>query len=391
MKTFWPNLPRYPLARLLKRESNNLDLIRVLCACLVIFGHTALIVNDPRHPFGDPVSAWLNYNGVYSGSIAVRVFFFISGLLVTASLLEKRSPTGFLISRILRVWPALVVVLLCTVFVVGPLCSTYSAADYYTHPAIYRHLVDTLFLVTNNYLPGVFGSPVEPINAPLWTLNYEIGCYAALLGLFALKVTSRRWLCVMLVLLAAAEPLLPHSLFFPGLDDNPQVRYLPSAFALGALMALFRDRITLGLEAVVFSALIFLVLKTSVIGQHLFFVFLFLSVLYVSGLPLVRQLRPRADLSYGTYLWGFLVQHVVASQFAALGFGFNLAASLLISLSLAFLSWRLVEQPAIAAGRRWTKKLQAKRPRADLVRLTAVVPWRRFRGQESRSDASPQY
>lgn len=355
--------PRYPLAELLKREGNNLDLIRVVCACLVIFGHAAGVVDDPRHSFGDPISGWLKYDGVYAGSMAVRVFFFISGLLVTDSLLRKKSVAGFIIGRIFRVWPALIALLVLTVFVVGPLFSHYASADFFTHRATYRYLRENLLLVTSSYLPGVFELNPHPrqINASLWTLSNEIGCYAALLVLFVFRITARWWLCAIVVAIAYLEPLLPHSLFFPGLDDNWQVRYLPSAFALGGLFALFKDRITLGPESIIVLGLLFFPLKSTLVGQHLFFATLFLALLYVSGLPAVRKIKLGADLSYGTYLWGFLVQQIVASQFAGLGFGFNLLTSLVLSLLLAFLSWHLVEKHAIALGHRWAEALRRER------------------------------
>jgi peptidoglycan/LPS O-acetylase OafA/YrhL len=269
---------------------------------------------------------------------------------------------------VLRVWPALTLLLLGTLFVVGPLLSRYDLADYFTHPATYRYLWENLLLTNNQYLPGVFAghSPPMEINSSLWTLSYEVGCYTALLVLFALKITTRPWLCAGVALLLFAEPLLPHSLIFPGMEANYQVRYLPSAFALGALLAAFKDRITLGLETPLVAALLFIPLKTTVVGQLLFFVLLFLTLLYASALPWVRKLRLPADLSYGTYLWGFLIQQIVASQFADLGFIFNLITSLLLSLLLAFLSWHLVEKRAIAAGHRWAKKFLPNRTPAEI-------------------------
>ena len=355
-------LPRYPLVRLLDRDSNNLDLIRLVCACLVIFGHAAVVVHDPRHPFGDPLSRWLNYEGVYSGSIAVRIFFFISGLLVTDSLLRKRSAGGFILGRNFRVWPALIALLVATVYLIGPLVSSLTPAEYFADPATHRYLRDNLLLLflPHSYLPGVFVDNPHPIqiNASLWTLTYEIGCYTTLLVLFVLKVLSRPWLCIAVASFILMEALLPQSLIFPGMDDNFQVRYLPLAFAMGALMAVFKEHVTLGPEALLVAAVLFLALKSTVVGQHLFFILLFLTSLYVSGLPWVRKLRLRADLSYGTYLWGFLVQQILASQFSELGYGFNLFWSLTLSVSVAALSWHLLEKHAIEAGHRWSKSLR---------------------------------
>lgn len=357
-----PTLPRYPLPKLLEREANNLDLIRLLCACLVIFGHAALIIDDPAHPFGDPLSRWLNYEGVYAGSIAVRVFFFISGLLVTDSLLRKQSIPGFMVGRIMRVWPALSVLLVATTFLVGPFLTRYDSADYFTHPATFRYLRDNFLLTRNQYLPGVFPGEIPPreINSPLWTLGAEVTCYAVLLGLYALRAITRPLVGLVITVCLLVEALLPHSVLFHGLDANYQVRYLPCAFALGALLAIYKKKITLGIEAPAIAALVFLIFKTSLFGQHLFFIFLFITVLYSSALPLVRKLKLGSDLSYGTYLWGFLIQQIVASRFAQLGYAFNLFTSLVLSIGIAYLSWHLIEKHAIAAGHRWAVKLQSE-------------------------------
>jgi peptidoglycan/LPS O-acetylase OafA/YrhL len=330
------------------------------------------MANYPHHPFGDPFSRWLNYDGVYSGSIAVRVFFFISGLLVTNSLLVKRSAAGFLVARTLRVWPALTGLLVCTVFIVGPLVSTYAAADYFTHPATYRHLWENMLLIMNDYLPGVFAG--DQVNGSLWTLGSEIECYAALLILFCLGVLSRPWLCIPVVLVLCAEPLLPHSLLFPGMDAVHQVRYLPVAFGLGAIMAVFKRRITLGPESPLVAALLFLPLKNTAVGQLLFFVLLFLTLLYFSGLPFLRKVRLRSDISYGTYLWGFLIQQVVATQFPELGFELHLLFSLLLSLLMGYLSWHLVEKHAIAFGHRWSEALRRESARSPASATVASPP-----------------
>ena len=55
------------------------------------------------------------------------------------------------------------------------------------------------------------------------------------------------------------------------------------------------------------------------------------------------------DMSYGTYLYGFLVQQIIAQMIGTLGAHWtNFLVSAPITLMLGFLSWRLVEKPAIA-------------------------------------------
>ena len=61
------------LAQVLKRDSNNLDLVRLIAACLVIYGHSNAFMPAERGG-GDWVAGLLKFD--YSGSLAVKVFFF---------------------------------------------------------------------------------------------------------------------------------------------------------------------------------------------------------------------------------------------------------------------------------------------------------------------------
>ncbi len=47
--------------------------------------------------------------GLSIGAIAVNVFFIVSGYLVTKSYLRSRLPGDYVRSRVLRIWPALIV------------------------------------------------------------------------------------------------------------------------------------------------------------------------------------------------------------------------------------------------------------------------------------------
>ena len=125
----------------------------------------------------DPECIYLGYPGVYSGAIAVKVFFFISGLLVTNSLLQQKSPVAFVLGRFFRIWPALLVLLLVTALVVGPLCSGLGWREYFMHGDPYRYFWKNALLNSDARLPGVFAHNPLPnlVNGALWTLSYEVG------------------------------------------------------------------------------------------------------------------------------------------------------------------------------------------------------------------------
>ena len=142
--------------------------------------------------------------------------------------------------------------------------------------------------------------------------------------------------------------------------------YLAPCFAMGAAMAICKDSIVIGWETVLGVAAVFLWLDRTVLGPMLFFFSLFLAVLYLSGLSWVRRIRLPGDISYGVYIWGFLVQQVVASRYAHRGPLFNLFLSLAITLVLGSLSWFLLEKRCIALGKRCATAVRGVR----LVRLS---------------------
>ena len=137
---------------------------------MVIFGHSFGLVQDPGYPIGtwDP-NRFLHYDGVYSASVAVKVFFFISGLLITNSLLEKRSVGDFIVARCCWIFPALLVVLLLSAFVIGPFYSTLELPEYLAHPKVYQYVGANLLLLGQGSLPGgVHGQSFAPTRQ--WSL-----------------------------------------------------------------------------------------------------------------------------------------------------------------------------------------------------------------------------
>jgi len=92
-------------------KDNNFNLIRLLAAVAVLFGHSYALLR-----LDEPLAVSLHTS---LGSIAVDIFFIASGYLVGGSLLFKQSLRDYFLARILRIYPALIVMLLLTVFGLG--------------------------------------------------------------------------------------------------------------------------------------------------------------------------------------------------------------------------------------------------------------------------------
>ena len=82
---------RYPL----------FDVIRLLAALLVIFSH---VVHHDRAPRA-PARSTSGKLGVTWGHVGVAIFFVTSGYLVTESWHRRPEGGGYLLKRVLRIWP----------------------------------------------------------------------------------------------------------------------------------------------------------------------------------------------------------------------------------------------------------------------------------------------
>jgi peptidoglycan/LPS O-acetylase OafA/YrhL len=89
------------LADGLAQKSDNFLLLRFIAASMVIYGHAPAVTG---HPLPADLFAWLNW-GTYSGSIAVDVFFIVSGFLVTGSFLRNPQLADFAWARAIRIVP----------------------------------------------------------------------------------------------------------------------------------------------------------------------------------------------------------------------------------------------------------------------------------------------
>jgi peptidoglycan/LPS O-acetylase OafA/YrhL len=73
----------------------------------------------------------------------------------------------------------------------------------------------------------------------------------------------------------------------------------------------------------------------------------------------LRHLTAPGDLSYGIYVYAFPVQQSVAAIWPGVHPLLMLAIAFPVTYGLAFVSWRLIERPALAL-----KRLVAQRPPA---------------------------
>jgi len=73
--------------------------------------------------------------------------------------------------------------------------------------------------------------------------------------------------------------------------------------------------------------------------------------LYISVLPSVNKFKPKYDISYGVYLWGFLVQQTLYHYTGHIYVGFHCLFSIAITIPLALFTHFLIEKDSIQLGK----------------------------------------
>lgn len=117
-----------------REDSNNFLLLRLLAASLVVYGHS-FALSATTNGLRDFTTSILHYR--YSGDLGLHIFFVISGFLVTFSFDRRHSVKDFLISRALRLFPALIVCMALLAFVLGPSLTTLTRGAYFQSSETY--------------------------------------------------------------------------------------------------------------------------------------------------------------------------------------------------------------------------------------------------------------
>lgn len=347
------------------QDGNNFSVLRLILALAVVVSHafsvTTGVVMD------EPLAA---LTGFTLGEHAVNGFFVISGFLVTMSF-DKRGWRDYVIARTLRIAPGLIVATLVVALFLGGAMTKLSLTDYLSSPDLRRFIGATLSSFKSNIaLPGVFAD--NPFKFPMgtvWTLKYEVLCYAGVLA-FGLTGLLRSRAAAFALVAGLALGLAGLDLLRPDAPKGVETALrLPFIFAFGGALYVWRSRVRLsGLLVTALAAVTWLAG-----GTFLFKTLLFLASSYgVMWLALAPALtrwsyEPKADLSYGTYLYGWPIQQTLHTLLPAASAAALLLPGLVITLAVAAVSWFLVEKPALALkaralGRRTLKTIEPAAP-----------------------------
>jgi len=332
-------------------RENNFNLLRIIAAGAVLVSHAYPISSGPETP--EPLDRVL---GMTLGTLAVLTFFSISGYFISQSFHNRRSVVEFAAARALRIYPGLLAVLVLTVFALGPIFTKVDLANYFLDRETLFYIPKNLRLWPLQYeLPGVFEDNPYPgaINGSLWTLVYEVACYAmvAVVGMFGLALNGRRFIGFVVayaIWYVAAIPLLQSNYNHLTILRNLHLLALP--FVIGMILFQFRQRAPLRLSMLVLLGAASAISYGSPWFHELFILAWSYGIFYLGFLryePLLAYNR-LGDYSYGMYIYGFPVEQVIAAVYRGCTPAVMVTLSMPLTLLLAVLSWHCVEERALA-------------------------------------------
>ena len=348
------------LSQKIHTPHNNFNVIRLILALLVVYFH-AYGSSSNADPLTQLLAPSLNL-----GEFAVGIFFFLSGLFVMHSWLAKRQIISFLIKRIARMLPGLIICVLTTTVVAVIFFSTQGYQGlgegitwtYILNNSFIFFLQGSVFQ-SSLKIPGVFSYlPESTINGPLWTLIWEGRFYIALaiLGMSAVT-TSKYWFTAIGAIV----------LIYIGFDTDTILLKLKYSLWEYKLLALFISGM------IVCTLANFITVRTSLLFGLVLYVYLnhqgsgavgiyllgcafalWFGTLEQSCLPFFRT----HDYSYSVYIYHFpIMQMLRKSPILSADHFLLLASTLFVLIPICALSWKYIEKPSIRFAKKLTQNI----------------------------------
>ncbi|OUJ72665.1 acyltransferase family protein [Hymenobacter crusticola] len=351
---------------------NNFDFLRLLFATLVLITHSYFLTGIPEH---DPL--WqFSHGQLRLSKLGLWGFFVISGYLILKSLLRSSSLKEYYFKRIIRVFPALWVMVGLTM-IGAYFFSDKNLGAYLADRSLYLYLLNLVLRLHIN-IAGVFPANPVPteINGSIWTVPYEFFFYLLLTPLFFIRYRLAWLRGSMLVAFVGLLVLqLTGHVDYPTRELGlltEELIFLGLYFVAGGLLALFPSLIRqarLRTWAVWITGLgLLAVLYFGGYEQAQFFLLpVFVIAFGESNYPALSWIRRYGDISYGVYIWGWPVQqalvHLLHPSQPVLAL-----LSIPIAWAIGAVSWHLLEKKVLRL------KLALPTPRAEAEAEESAIP-----------------
>ena len=350
------------MVQLPTRQANNFDLLRILFAWFVIVSHSYVLNGDGAT---DPLFVATNSTFLFS-FIGVKGFFIISGYLIFKSMMVSTSIFEYLVKRVLRIFPALAVVLLITLATVYFIYPS-NLAPFFSNKEVYAYFLGNLILFKPHFfIQGIFsGLPSTAINGSLWTIEYEFFFYLFILLFFFVR-SHKRVLKIALMVVVVMF-LMVRLMFYNWTVQTHFFIPLEPLFDLGIYFLMGSLLSCFDFETINYKHAIAVVLLLALIAAIYFGVGH--TVVYVTLPFLVIYLGKQTskvatfvhasigDPSYGIYLYAFPLQQFIIYWFRPSTL-LLFIASTIGAFIFGYLSWILIEKKALALKQYFLERRQ---------------------------------
>jgi peptidoglycan/LPS O-acetylase OafA/YrhL len=348
-------------------KSNAFDFLRLFFAIVVVIYHSTLYYSGVIKPDWAyyAISGW-KYNETHIGEIAVHGFFFISGFLITASMLRSATIQEFFYKRLVRLFPGFIVAIFLTAFVFAPVIGLVNGKIQLTDFAELKEL----FLQSCQYFfrNFFFETPVTNIplihewelNGSLWTLLVDFRTYTTVAFLSLIGWLQKPKLILVGTVIANLFYFLLTKVEWMR-NDFDKVFYdfrifsLILYFFVGAVFYLHMYKIKWTWSWFSLAILGLIIGIVFNIGGLLFPICTAYVVLFSSQVLPVKDLSKRiGDYSYGVYIYStpiqILAHYIIVSSGVTIGLLTYNIVTILISIIAGYLSWNLVEKRFLKRG-----------------------------------------
>jgi peptidoglycan/LPS O-acetylase OafA/YrhL len=331
----------------------------------------------------------------FLSDLGVDCFFVISGFLITRSWKRRSSVGRFLWHRFLRIFPALWVCLALTV-VAGAIAWYHDRASLGGYLGV-EH--GPLSYLRSNWRLGLGGTDLATGHSdiagtpagvpypsfwdvPLWTLPWELKCYLGVVALGLVGFVTRARGAAVVALFLMSYGLLTAVHFHPALQGDlparlhgPALRFF-TTFLCGAALYVLSDRIPAD-RRIAAPAAVAVLASFVFVDDYRIVALIPLAYLLIWVGASWRGLRLTAkhDVSYGTYIYGYVVTQLLA-VFGLYRWGYVPFTLLAFAGTgaLAIASWRLVERPALALKDKQLPQWRRRAVDMDRPSPTAAKP-----------------
>lgn len=349
------------------RKNNIFDYIRVIAAIAVIIAHCYPLF------FGigisDPITQKI-LRTTTLGGVAVAIFFILSGFMITQSMVNSKNNKQFICKRLIRIFPALIVMLLLTIFVLGPIVYEGNIIDYLKNASVWKYFFNNINLFGNTAysIEGVFENNPYPsaINGSLWTLKHEFIAYIFLILLSYCGILKNRKIVLGITGLSIITYVLniKFTPIFNSLNNIGVIMEMTEFvklimfFFIGTTIYLYKDKIKMNFKYFVFACIILSLGICLNATKYVMILAVPYILMYIGTFKFKKDILSKiGDFSYALYIYAFPIQQLIVFYLKdKINIWIYMLLSVLLTMIIAIITTVVIDNNVKKLKEKWFKK-----------------------------------